>query len=451
MVLVPSRPSRSRRGRPRDGLDRAEAEARRGEGAAAMTRENEDDPEETPHLTLHLAPAAARAVRKGHPWVFDQAITKQNREGPAGALAVLYDQKRRFVGLGLYDPESPLRVRVLHRGEPTPIDRDWFRARLAESVERRTALAADPRTTAYRLVHGENDGLPGLVVDRYESTLVVKLDTAAWFPHLALVVELLVGLSADPTATERVVLRLSRRLVDSPSRPAELDEGAILHGSALDGPVVFLENGIRFAADPVVGQKTGFFLDQRDNRARVEGLSRGRDVLNVFAYTGGFSLYAARGGARRVVSLDLSGPALREAEANFVLNRDEPRIGGVPHSTLRADAFAGLRDLADSGNRFGVLILDPPSFARKEADVGQALVAYERLVKLGLGVLERGGILVAASCSARVTAEVFFETVGRTAARTGRRLDEIARTGHAIDHPVGFPEGAYLKCLFARA
>jgi 23S rRNA (cytosine1962-C5)-methyltransferase len=380
-------------------------------------------------------------VRSGHPWLFDSGITRRPETADPGSLAILFDSNRRFVGVGLYDPDAPIRVRVLHVGEQLTIDAKWLGSRLSDSIARRRVLTDDPRTTGYRLVHGENDQLPGIVVDRYGDTLVLKLDTAAWLPYTRLLAEML----ADFTGCNRVVLRLSRHVQDE-SGP---QNGDVIHGEPATA-VVFSENGIRFEADPVAGQKTGFFLDQRDNRARVEQLAGGREVLNVFAYTGGFSLYAARGGARSVVSLDISKPALAACERNIALNQDDPNIAATDHETLAADAFDALAEFADSGRRFGMVILDPPSFARRQQDVDGAVSAYRRLARLGTRVLADGGILVAASCSSRVTADVFFDTVNSGVAAQKRRFVELERTAHALDHPIGFPEGAYLKCVFGK-
>jgi 23S rRNA (cytosine1962-C5)-methyltransferase len=215
--------------------------------------------------------------------------------------------------------------------------------------------------------------------------------------------------------------------------------------------VPFTENGLRFEADVLRGQKTGFFFDQRDNRARVGKLAAGRRTLNVFAYSGGFSLYAAQGGAPEVLSLDASVPALAAAERNFALNRDLPAVAACRHTVLAADAFEALVELRGRGERFGLVIVDPPALAKRENEVERAVLAYARLTGLALGVLAPGGTLVMASCSSRVTAERFIATVNRAAQQAGRPLHEIERTGHALDHPVRFPEGGYLKCLFATA
>lgn len=430
-------------------------------------------------LALRVTREAQRAIRQGHPWVFRQSVTGQGEEGRPGDLAVIFDDYRRFLAIGLYDPTSPIRVRVLAHGEPAPINRAWFEGRLAAAANWRATLPEEG-TTGYRLVHGENDGLPGLVIDRYGSTLVIKLYTAAWIPHLATLCAALTAYpissprdeGAPPPSTsgggpplrmlrsglaERLVLRLSRELMRQPETLYGLTDGMVLAGPPLDGPVAFSENGLRFEADIVQGQKTGFFFDQRDNRARVEklaaayGLSQGCRVLNVFAYSGGFSLYAARGGAAEILSIDASAPALAAAERNFTLNQDAPAVRAARHQVLVADAFDALTELAGRKERFDLVIVDPPALAKQASEIPAALAAYGRLTAMALGVLAPGGTLVMASCSSRVSAPAFFRAVNQAAAHARRPLQEIDRTGHAIDHPVRFPEGAYLKCLYATA
>ncbi len=397
-------------------------------------------------IALRVSPAAERAIRKGHPWLFDKAIRQQSHDGRPGDLAVIFDRKGRFLAIGLYAPASPIRVRVLAQGQPTTIDADWFLYKLETAAEQRQPLLQS-NTTGYRLVHGENDGLPGLVIDRYGETIVLKLYTTAWVPHLP---DLLRGLTAV-TQPKRVVLRLSRFVQSQTDALFGLADGQLLLGQPLRNGVRFLENGLYFEADVARGQKTGFFLDQRDNRARVEKLAQGKRVLNVFAYTGGFSLYAARGGAKEVVSLDISQPALANAMRNFKLNRAHEAVAAAEHELLVGDAFLTMKQLIANRRRFEMVIIDPPAFAKRQDEVERAVSAYGRLVRLGLHLLRPDGILVMASCSSRVGAEEFFELVHKTALSAGRPLQEIERTGHALDHPITFPEGAYLKCLFAVA
>ena len=397
-------------------------------------------------LALRATPAGQHAVRTGHPWLFDQAITAPPDVGQPGDLAVIFDDRRRFLAIGLYDPASPIRVRVLHHGDPETIDRAWLVERLRQAAALRAGLP-EQNTTGYRLAHGENDGLPGLVVDRYDDTLVVKLYTAAWLPWLT---DLRAALT-EVCAPRRMILRLSRDVLSRPEFLYGLTDGAALLGALPDAAVAFRENGLLFEADVLRGQKTGFFFDQRDNRARVRELAAGKRTLNVFAYTGGFSLYAAAGGAPAALSLDASAPALAAAERHFALNRDLPRVAACRHTILTADAFAALADLHSQRQRYDLVIVDPPALAKQASEIARAVQSYRRLTRLALAVLAPAGTLVMASCSSRVSADLFFAAVNQSAAQAGRPLREITRTGHALDHPVRFPEGAYLKCLFASA
>ena len=249
-------------------------------------------------IALHVAAPAERAIRQGHPWVFDQSIIEQSHSGVPGDLAVIFDAKRGFMAIGLYDPTSPIRVRILQKGKPATIDQNWFQKKITSAATLRAPLKSQ-NTNGYRLVHGENDGLPGLVIDRYAETLVIKLYTPAWIPHLNEVCSALENVQPH----ERLILRLSRSLNKQTKYLYGLTDGINLSGSSLenqasDGLLLFKENGLTFECDPINGQKTGFFLDQRENRARVKTLSKGKSVLNVFSYTGGFSIYAADGGAK---------------------------------------------------------------------------------------------------------------------------------------------------------
>jgi 23S rRNA (cytosine1962-C5)-methyltransferase len=397
-------------------------------------------------IALRIAAPAERALRQGHPWVFDQSIIDQSHSGVPGDLAVIFDSKRSFMAIGLYDPTSPIRVRILQQGKPAAIDQNWFQEKIKAAASLREPLKKQD-TDGYRLVHGENDGLPGLVIDRYAETLVIKLYTAAWVPHLKDVCAAL----EQVQPFERLILRLSRSLNKQSKYLHGLTDGMTLAGQTPERLLLFKENGLTFECDPVNGQKTGFFLDQRENRARVKTLSKGKSVLNVFSYTGGFSLYAADGGANEVVSVDFSVPATAATLRNIAHNQDHPNVKATRFETIAKDAFEVLAQMKEEKRSFDVVILDPPMFAQNQAQIETALSAYARLTKLGLGVLKPGGILVQASCSSRVDAERFFDTVHRSAKEAGRALREIERTAHALDHPITFKEGAYLKCLFATA
>ena len=403
----------------------------------------------TKRIAIRISAPAERALRQGHPWVFDQSITAQSHAGAPGDLAVIFDDKRRFLAVGLYDPTSAIRVRILQSRQPATIDTGWFLKKLLAANLLRKPLT-DPTesvTDGYRVAHGENDGLPGLVLDRYAETLVLKIYTPAWIPHLK---EFCAALLLSNPA-QHLILRLSRSLMLQTEFLYGLTDGATLAGHPPEGVLLFRENGLTFECDPVYGQKTGFFLDQRENRARVERLSQGKNVLNVFAYTGGFSVYAARGGAKQVTSVDISAPALQAALNNFGHNQHIASVKAAVHETLAEDAFDALARMATQKRLFDLVILDPPMFAQSRDQVAAGLAAYCKLTKLGLGVLRAGGTLVQASCSSRIDAESFFDGIHRAAGESKRRLTEVERSGHGIDHPIGFDEGAYLKCLFATA
>jgi 23S rRNA (cytosine1962-C5)-methyltransferase len=402
-------------------------------------------PAEKP-VVLRVTGSAESRLRAGHPWLAVEQIRSESRAGQPGDRGVVFDRKRNFLAVGLYDPCSPLRLRVLRARQPGPVDEALMEERVAAALARRASLPATD-TDAYRMIHGESDGLPGLVADRYADTAVVKLYSHAWMPWLRPVLEAL--MRHQPVA--RVVLRLSRQLSAAPERLAGLYDGQLLLGELPDETLTYKEHGLRYEVDPVRGQKTGSFLDQRDNRAQVGRLSEGRRVLNVFSYTGGFSLAAARGGATEVWSVDLSGPALAASERNFALNLDLPAVAAATHVTREGDAFAVMKELARAGERFDLVIVDPPAFARRNAQVAGALEAYGRLAELAVTLLEPGGTVVLASCSKPVSAEAFVTCVGKAAAAAGRPLRELEQTGHALDHPTDFAESAYLKGVFATA
>ncbi|MCU0770864.1 MAG: class I SAM-dependent rRNA methyltransferase [Verrucomicrobia bacterium] len=400
-------------------------------------------PPGSPTLRLRVSRVAEARIRGGHPWVFSDSVRETNRPGRDGELAVLYDRNDRFLAVGLFDSTSPIQVRILHRGKPCTIDESWFGRNLARALQARASLF-DSGTNGYRLINGESDGWPALVVDRYNTTLVLKLYSVAWLQRL----EMLQSLLVRGPAPERIVLRLSRNIQDAAGRDFGRADGDLLFGPPVDAPPVFLENGIRFEVDVVRGQKTGFFLDQRENRERIAKVASGRRVLNAFSFSGGFSLYAARGGARVVTDLDISSHALEQARCNWGLNAGEPWASACAYEAVQADAFEWLGGRSD--RQFDLIVLDPPSLARRESERAGAIAAYQRLATDAIRWLADGGILFAASCSAHVTAEEFFEAV-RKAARAGdRRATELETTGHALDHPATFPEAQYLKGIYLR-
>jgi 23S rRNA (cytosine1962-C5)-methyltransferase len=399
-------------------------------------------PARTSRLKLKVRPAAETSLRQGHPWVYADSIKHQNRPGTAGELAVIYDRQDRFLAIGFFDPDSPIRVRVLHTGEPITLDAAWWAKRLQAALDRRQPLF-DEQTTGFRWINGESDGWPGLVLDRYADTLVLKLYTASWLQRLAEVQALVL----KALAPARLVLRLSRN-VQAAASLSNLSDGMILHGPSLAGPVVFLESGLRFEADVVRGQKTGFFLDQRENRRHVGTLARGTRVLNAFSFSGGFSLYAARGGAARVTDLDISAHALDSSRRNFGLNASVPAIAACSHTLEQADTFDWLA--AQRRTEFDLVILDPPSLAKRESERHRAIAAYQRLITMAIPLLAQNATLVACSCSAHVSETEFFNAVRKAAALSRRRFAELSTTAHAPDHPAAFPEARYLKSIYLR-
>jgi 23S rRNA (cytosine1962-C5)-methyltransferase len=401
-------------------------------------------------LALRVGAPAERALRAGHPWLFDESITSLTVSGSAdvpraGDIAVVFDVKRRFLAAGIYDPDSPIRVRVLVHSEPDEIGQDFFRRRIATALERRRDVASE-HTTAFRVLSGGSDGMAGLVADLYDRSLVLQLFSPAWLPHL----DGVVAAFEELLAPERVLLLAAERVTQGDAYPAELRDGTVLRGAPAKGGIPFLETGLRFEAHPLEGHKTGFYLDQRMNRRRLEAQTAGARVLNVFAYTGAFSVYAARGRAREVVSVDVAAPALAQAERHFELNADDPAVAACRHRTMRGDAFDIMAAMADDGDRFDCVVVDPPSFTRAARHRQGALRAYRSLTRLALPLLRPGGLLVQASCSSRIGADEFFAGVEGEARATGRSLTRVERTGHPPDHPIGFPEAEYLKCLWGR-
>lgn len=378
-------------------------------------------------LKVRLFPRAEATVRAGHPWVFSGSVKSVNREATAGELAVVYDRQDRFMAVGFWDAESPMPLRIVHQGSPARIDRAWW-VRQAIACRDKRREVAQPGTTGYRCINGDSEGFPGLVADRYAETLVVKIYSEAWVARW----EEIESVLREVFTPRYLVRRVARNVVGG-------EEGFC--GEAGDEVVVFEENGLKFESAVLRGQKTGFFLDQRENRARVGELAAGRDVLNVFSFSGGFSVYAARGGASSVTDVDISGHALESAARNFSLN---PELAGVRHRAVQADAFGWM---AEARETWDLIVVDPPSLTKREREKPGALRAYRRLNADAMRCLRPGGILVAASCSAHVTPAEFLGLVRDEAQRSGRGWRELWTRGHAADHPASFAEAEYLKAV----
>lgn len=389
-------------------------------------------------VRLELIKGLSRHVRAGHPWVFKNSLDRPPKI-PSGSIVDL-TENGRFVARGYYDPLSAIAVRVLTREEKQVIDAEFFRRRIAEAYLDRISLLDLGETDSFRLVHGEGDGLPGVVIDIYSGHAVLKLYSAGLnsFRHL-----LLEGLKASIPGLKAIIGR------DEIGRDDfEADDvrgvGKVLFGSASE-QISILERGVRFWVDPFRGQKTGFFLDQRENRFLIRRLSSGRRVLNCFSYTGGFSVNAALGGAEQVASVDSDGDAVDLARKNFELNG----LSEKKHEFHTGDVFKYLAAAKESNRKFDLIVLDPPAFAKSQRTVEAAIAGYASLNRQALALLEPGGLLATASCSARITPEVFTAAVKEAAYKVGKELALVEEKYQPPDHPIRlqFPEGRYLKFL----
>jgi 23S rRNA (cytosine1962-C5)-methyltransferase len=387
-----------------------------------------------------LQPRRARPFFGRHPWVYAGAIAEVIGEPADGDVVDLYSHAGNFIARGLYNGRSKIRVRLYSWSSEVDLDHAFFRRRLEDALRLRSSVlgyAAPGR--ACRLVFSEGDGLPGLTVDRYDRWLVAQFTALA----LAQRRDLFVDLLRELVQPEGIELRTERGI--GQLEGMELQDGP-LWGHVPTEPVVIEEDGLRFLVHLAEGQKTGFYLDQRTNRRAVARLAAGRRVLDAFCYTGGFGLHAARAGARSVLGVDVSAPALSLAEQNAHLNC----LGEIRF--VRGDVFAHLQTLEAAGERFDLIVLDPPKFARARNAVEEALRGYRRLQTLALHLLAADGILVTCCCSGLIDMVMLEDLLARLAAEERREIQILERRGQAPDHPVSVacPESNYLKCLISR-
>jgi 23S rRNA (cytosine1962-C5)-methyltransferase len=383
--------------------------------------------------TITLQPGRHKRAEAGHPWVYSNEIAMDGAATalPKGTLVTLRKAGGEPLGVASFNAHTLVAARILDRDAKRPVDRAFFAARLESALTLRRRLYAEPH---YRLVHAEADGLPGLVADRFGDVLVTQLNTAG-----------MARLEAEWVAACEAVLA-PRAIVlrnDSPARTLEgLELEFHLAKGALDGPIELVENGARFLADPREGQKTGWFFDQRDNRCFVAGLSKGARVLDLYCYAGGFAIAAAQAGADQVLALDRSEAALALAARSAELNGLGERC-----RFQRADAFGEVSRLGAQGERFDVVIADPPAFVKSKKDLGPGLRGYRKLARLAATLVAPGGVLFIASCSHNVEPPDFAEAVRRGLEDAGRSGRILRSAGAAPDHPVHpwLPESAYLK------
>lgn len=396
------------------------------------------------HLVkVPVKPGLGRHIRAGHPWVFKKAIESAPRI-PPGSVVDLTDDGR-FCGRGYWDPYSAIAVRVLTTDPRETIDGAFFERKVRFALESRQSLIKLDGTNAFRLIHGEGDGLPGVIVDLYDGWAVMKLYSAGLTPHRPLIVE---ALSRAVPGLKGVVGRDEVGRDDS-DVDEEKGNGRMLWGPEAPRPLTILERNAKFLVDVYAGQKTGFFLDQRENRYLLRRISKGLDVLNCFCFSGGFSVNAALGGAKSVFSVDQDADAIALARENFTING----LNASQHDFLAADAFDLLDSFKKEGRKFDLIILDPPAFAKSQKAVEGAIAGYASLNRQALAVLKPGGILCTASCSARVSSEAFFDAVKEGAYNADVELAMVEERYQPPDHPIRlqFREGRYLKFFVLRA
>ena len=384
------------------------------------------------HPTIRLAKGRDRSLRRRHPWIYSGAIGAVDGEPASGDVVRVADHRDSFLAWAYFNKASKLQARVLDWNEAASIDAEWWRSRVRESLDRRKGIPGLDGTDVYRAVYAEADCLPGLIVDRYGPSLAVQTLSYGMDRRLPIILDVLEDLLHPGGIVERN---------ESPLRTLEAlpQRSGILRGAA--PPLEIVEHGIRYLVDPLRGQKTGFFLDQRENRAAVRVVARGARVLDCFCNDGGFALNAAAAGATDVLGLDASPEAVGTAADNVRRN------GCTNVRFEQADVFDRLRSLKEEGAAWDVIVLDPPSFTRSRKTVPVARKGYRQLHALAFALLAPDGFLLTASCSHHITAEAFRDDIVRSAERAGRSLQLLDWRGAAPDHPTlpAVPETAYLK------
>lgn len=391
-------------------------------------------------LILHRG--KERSVLRRHPWIFEGSIAHLAGHARSGDTVEIETDDGRPLGRAAFSPKSQIRARMWSYDTGESIDDAFFKRRVAAAIARRQALPELIGQSGLRLIHAESDGLPGVIADQYGDTVVIQLTSAGadkWRGAIA-------GALLKATGCARIFERS-----DSSVRGLEGLEPITgwVHGEAPATPVAIDENGVLLGIDIVGGHKTGFYLDQRDNRLLLRSLSAGKSVLNCFCYTGGFSLQALAGNAAETLSIDSSGPALAQAAANLALN---PQLPAERAEWLEADVFEALRDFKKVGRQFDIIVLDPPKFAPSAAHAERAARAYKDINLHGLRLLKPGGLLMTYSCSGGIGLDLFQKIVAGAAQDAGCEARIVRRLAGAADHPVAlnFPESEYLKGLLVQ-
>lgn len=387
-------------------------------------------------VVLRLNRDLVRTIKRGHPWVYGDAL-RELPSAPPGTQAVLLDNKKgRPIARGFYDHACPVALRICDTDPDTKLDDRWVERRLRAAIEIRKVSIGDPQTTGYRLINGEGDLMPGLIVDVYDDSAVMKLDGdgPAGFWNAEQIAPLLAGELNLKCFYERFKERGAA--------------GRVLFGLEPVGPVWFKECGLSFSADLVRGQKTGFFLDQRENRNIIRGLARDARVLNLFSYSGGFSVAAGVGVASSVTSVDISAGAIEAAGAHWKQNQ----LSESNHTGIVADVFDFLADAAADRQKWNLVVLDPPSFAPNQESVSKAMNAYQNAIEAAARVTAKQGLLAAASCSSHIDLSMFLECCEEGISQARRLGTVLNVSGLPFDHPtpLALPEFRYLKFVLLR-
>ncbi|MDY6846390.1 MAG: class I SAM-dependent rRNA methyltransferase [Chloroflexota bacterium] len=391
--------------------------------------------------TLTLKTGRDKAVLRHHPWIFSGAVQSISGEPEPGETVTIRDSNGQFLAWAAYSPKSQIRARIWSWDEDQVIDPSFFEGRIRAAINLRQTFIDQQTTSAYRLIHAESDNLPGLIVDRYNDVLVMQILSAGIERWQEDILQVLIELIKPEGIYERSDVAV-RELEGLEEKVGDL------YGKTPQRPVLINENGIKFKVDLVGGQKTGFYLDQRDNRQFCREIAKDKSVLNCFAYTGGFTAYTLAGGAESVLSIDSSEDAIHLAKENVLLNQ-----GSLENCEwIVGDVFEELRTLRDRGRQFDLVILDPPKFAPTASQARQAARGYKDINLYGFKLLKPGGTLMTFSCSGGIDETFFQKIVADAALDAGEDAQILYRLSQSPDHPthLAFPEGTYLKGLVVR-
>ncbi len=388
--------------------------------------------------TIFLKKSADSFIKRKHPWIFSGAVEKVEGNPSSGETVQILTSNNATVGFGSYSPASQIRVRILSFSPDEKIDSDFFKRKILISSEARKKNIDTSQTNAYRIINAESDGLPGLIVDQYSEFLVCQFLSSGSEFNKNIIVEILNEKFKPKGIFERsdVEVRIKENL-----QP----EKGLLKGIVSDDLVEVKENGLRFLVDIKKGHKTGFYLDQRDNRKLISEFSKGKSVLNCFSYTGGFSVYALAAGAEKITQVEASGSAIEISNQIFELNN----LSSSSVENINGDVFEVLRKFRDERKTFDLIILDPPKFAESASQISKASRGYKDINLLAIKLLNPGGILFTFSCSGHISQELFQKIIAGAALDSGREVKIIKQLTQSADHPVAlnFPEGLYLKGL----